>query len=31
MYKPRGYWDIKDNVFKEAKKYQTRTEFCKKI
>ena len=24
-----GYWNIKENVFEEAKKYQTRTEFCK--
>lgn len=29
MYKPRGYWDIKENVIKEAKKYQTRSEFCR--
>ena len=29
MSKPRGYWDIKDNVFKEAKKYQTISEFWK--
>lgn len=29
MYKPRGYWDIKENVFEEARKYQTRSEFCK--
>ena len=29
MYKPRGYWDIKDNVFKEAINYTSRSEFAK--
>ena len=27
--KPNGYWNIKENVFAEAKKYQTRGEFAK--
>lgn len=25
--KPKGYWDIKENVFAEARKYQTKSEF----
>lgn len=29
MRKPNGYWIIKENVFAEAKKYQTRGEFRK--
>lgn len=29
MYKPRGYWDIKENVFKEAINYTSRSEFAK--
>ena len=29
MHKPRGYWDIKDNVFEEAKKYSTKMDFKK--
>lgn len=28
--KPKGYWNIKHNVIKESKKYNTRTEFKKK-
>ena len=27
MYKPRGYWNIKENVFAEAKNYNTKIEF----
>ncbi len=27
--KPRGYWDIKENVFNEAKKYSTKTEWAR--
>ena len=29
MYKPRGYWNIKENVFKEAINYTSRSEFAK--
>lgn len=29
MRKPKGYWNIKENVFEEAKKYHTRDEFRK--
>lgn len=29
MRKPRGYWNIKENVFAEAKKYRTKTKFCR--
>ena len=27
--RPNGYWNIKENILAEAKKYQTRSEFCK--
>lgn len=27
VFKPAGYWDIKENCLEEAKKYKTRTEF----
>ena len=29
MRKPRGYWDIKENVFAEAKRYKTKSKFRK--
>ena len=29
MKKPKGYWNIKENVFEEARKYKTRWEFQK--
>ena len=28
-HKPKGYWEIKKNVFKEARKYETKNEFKK--
>lgn len=29
-FKPNGYWEVKEHCLKEAKKYQTRSEFAKK-